>query len=372
MPTRVLDRVALEDILVGCSYLGCGGGGRLSEGMAQLEEDWKAGRSFELLAVGDLPDDQWVASPYGLGSNATPSDAERVRFVDLPRSPDCVERSFRLLGTYLRRPFAAVVAGELGPWSTAAALSTAARLGIPTLDADRVGRATPEATQDSLLAAGLSTTPIAAVTGFGDSLILEKVARNSRVEDLLRAISAASLSELGVTDAALSGRDAKRPGVLVTGSLGHAEALGRARRHAASTNGDPLAAVVAAGGGYRLFEGDVVESPWKDDSGFLVGDVTIDGRGSFRGSRYRVWYKNENLISWRDDAVSVTAPDLIVIADTRSGSSISNPDYERGQAVTVLGFPAPALWRSPAGLRLFGPAHFGFDVPYVPIEERHS
>jgi hypothetical protein len=368
---RVLDRQAIDDILVGCSYLGCGGGGRLSEGLAQLEDDWKAERRFELLSVADLGDDEWAASPYGLGSTAPQSPEQQARFADLPRNPEAaVEGSFRLLSAYLRRPFVAVIAGELGPWSTAAAMSTAARLGIPMLDADRVGRATPEATQDSILVAGLSTTPLAAVTSFGDSLILEKVARGSRVEDLLRAISVASLGELGVTDAALSGRIAKRPGTLVTGSIALAEKLGIASRRAEAAGSDPLAAILAAGGGYRLFEGEVVESPWKEDAGFLLGEVTIAGRGVFRDSRYRVWYKNENIIAWRDGEVSVTPPDLIVIADTQTGNAVANPDFALGQAVTVLGFPAPALWRTPAGLQVFGPAHFGFDAPYVPIEER--
>jgi DUF917 family protein len=368
---RSLDRASLEDILVGCSYLGCGGGGSLAEGLARVDADWKAERRFEVLALADLGDDEWAASPYGLGSNAPASDAEKARFADLPRArEDAVEASFRLLGEYLHRPFVAVISGELGPWSTGAALSTAARLGIPTLDADRVGRATPEATQDSILAAGLRTTPLAAVTGFGDSLILEKVARGSRIEDLLRAISVESLGELGVTDAALSGRDAKRPGVLVGGSLGLAEKMGKAFRRAVAAASDPLAAVLAAGGGYRLFEGTVADFPWKEDAGFLAGEVSIDGRGDFAGSRYRVLFKNENLISWRDGAVAVTPPDLIAIADTRSGKAIANPDFQRGQLVTVLGFRAPALWRTPAGLALFGPAHFGFDAAYVPIEER--
>ncbi|MFY9549535.1 MAG: DUF917 domain-containing protein [Thermoanaerobaculia bacterium] len=370
---RALDREALEDILVGCSYLGCGGGGSLSEGLARLEDDRKAGLRFELLALADLGDDHWAASPYGLGSTAPPSDGEKSRFADLPRArEDAVEASFRLLSVYLGRPFVAVIAAELGPWSTAAALSTAARLDIPALDADRVGRATPEATQDSILAAGLSTTPLAAVTGFGDSLVLKKVARGSRVEDLLRAISIASLGELGVTDAALPGRTAKRPGVLVASSLSHAEELGKACRRATVAHRDPLEAVLTAGGGYRLFEGEVVDFPWKEDAGFLAGEVSIEGRGPFRQSRYRVRYKNENIISWRDDTVSVTPPDLIAIADARTGSAIANPEFQLGQIVTVLGFPAPTLWRTPEGLRVFGPAHFGFDVPYVPIERRQT
>jgi DUF917 family protein len=370
---RTLDREALEDILVGCSYLGCGGGGSLSEGRARLADDLKSDLRFELLAVSDLGDDEWTASPYGLGSSAPPTEMEKKRFAGLsPTGTDAVESSFRLLSAFLQRPFIAAIAGELGPWSTAAALSTAARLKIATLDADRVGRATPEATQDSIVAAGISTVPLAAVTGFGDSLIIQKVAKDSRVEDLLRAISVASLGELGVTDAALSGRDARRPGVLVVGSISHAEELGKANRRAVAAHSNPIDAVLAAGSGYRLFEGEVIDFPWKDEAGFLAGEVSIAGRGPFAASRYRIQYKNENLISWRDDQVSVTPPDLISVADSRTGAAIANPDFQRGQRVTVLGFPAPAIWRTPAGLEVFGPAHFGFDVPYVPIEQKRA
>ena len=213
---RTLDPQSLQDILVGCAYLGCGGGGSLAEGTAELAGALKEGLRFSLLSVDDLADEEWVASPYGIGSTAPPTESEAQKYAGLARpATNPVEASFRRLSAFLQRPFVAAIPGELGPWSTAAALVTSARLGIPTLDADRVGRATPEATQDSVPTAGLSTLPLAAVTGLGDALILESVAAGSRVEDLLRAISVASLGGVGVTDAALSGRDARRPGVLV-------------------------------------------------------------------------------------------------------------------------------------------------------------
>jgi uncharacterized protein len=66
----------------------------------------------------------------------------------------------------------------------------------------------------------------------------------------------------------------------------------------------------------------------------------------------------------------VLPPDLIAVVDSRTRAAIANPDFQRGQLVTVLGFPAAAIWRTPAGLNVFGPAHFGFNIPYVPIEER--
>lgn len=367
--TRRLDRTSLHDILVGCAYLGCGGGGSLAEGTDELADALDAGLPFELLPVAALQDDEWVASPYGIGSNAVPTQADKAKFADLKRiTTDPVETSFRLLSQFLNKTFVATIPGELGPWSTAAALVTAARLGIPTLDADRVGRATPEATQDSILTAGLATVPLAAVTGFGDSLVLEHVAANSRIEDILRALSVTSLGELGVTDAALSGRDARRPGALVVGSLTLAERLGRAHRSALAEGADPIAAVISTGSGFRLFEGAVIEFPWKDEAGFLVGEVLIAGRGSYANSRYRISFRNENLFAWQDETMSVMPPDLISVVDSSTGAAIANPQFTIGQSVTVIGFKAPEIWRTPGGLAIFGPAHFGYDRAYVPIE----
>jgi len=35
----------------------------------------------------------------------------------------------------------------------------------------------------------------------------------------------------------------------------------------------------------------------------------------------------------------------------------------------VTGCPAPSIWRSPRGLELFGPRHFGYVMDYGKIEE---
>ena len=39
-------------------------------------------------------------------------------------------------------------------------------------------------------------------------------------------------------------------------------------------------------------ESEVVDFPWKEDAGFLAGEVVIAGRGTFAANRYRVQYKN--------------------------------------------------------------------------------
>ena len=93
----------------------------------------------------------------------------------------------------------------------------------------------------------------------------------------------------------------------------------------------------------------------------------LAGCAEFASSGYRVRFKNENIVAWKDGVVSVLPPDLISVVDSRTAMAISNPEFEPGRAVTVLGFPAPAIWRTPAGLRVFGPAHFGLDEAYRPL-----
>jgi uncharacterized protein len=231
-----------------------------------------------------------------------------------------------------------------------------------------VGRAAPEIDQNAALAAGLHIVPAAGVTQFGDEMLLTKIAATSREEDFFRSISMVSLG-IGVTDTPISGKDIKG-GVLVHGSISHAEEVGRAYRNAVANHQDPIQSVLNVGHGYRLFEGTITDFHWKDQGGYLVGDVELSGTGKYQESHYRIAYKNENLVSWRDGKFSVTCPDLITMVTTSSGKAVANPLFEKGQDTTVIGFPAPDVWRTPAGLQLFGPTRFGYDTTYVPIEKK--
>jgi DUF917 family protein len=367
---KVLSGADLEDIVRGCSYLSCGGGGTLRAALKIVRRDLRDGLEFRLLSVEDLADDEYTATPYTLGSSAPPSEEMAKRFEGLPRLKEMpVAVSFRLLEQHLGKTFAAVTVGELGPESAAESLSVAAQVGVPALDADTVGRATPEVDQYSLLAAGVPTVPAAAVSPFGDEIILTKAARFDREEQILRAVSVVSMNYVGVTDGALPGQVAKRPGVLVTGSISRAGRIGAVYRFARKKGEDPIRAILAEGQGYRLFEGQIEEADWRDEGGFLLGELTIAGTGQFGKSRYRIAFKNEHLIAWRDGEVDVLPPDLISLIDSPSGEAIANPEFERGMKVVVGGFRAPDLWRTPKGLDLFGPRHFGYEHDYVPIED---
>ena len=64
--------------------------------------------------------------------------------------------------------------------------------------------------------------------------------------------------------------------------------------------------------------------------------------------------------------------------DSAVGAVLRAPgDYPAGKQgdvltveFTVIGIPCDAKWRTPEGIALGGPRHFGYDIDFVPLEQR--
>lgn len=365
---QTLDATALEDALVGSSYLGTGGGGSLAEARDLIASDLAAGQTFMSLSVEALGDEDRVACPYGLASLAPTSPTMQARLDAIENQVDePVQAAFEALERHLDEKFAGVILGEIGPLSLAEGLSIAARLGVPALDADTVGRAVPEINQHSVKVAGIPLTPIGAATPFGDEMIVEILGDPTRAEDILRSVAVVSRA-CGVTDSPITGAQAKQQGTLVTGSLTLSRAIGAAVRAAKEAGTDPIEAARVAGDGYLLFTGTVSDFSWRDEDGFLVGDLLLAGTGDYAGEQFATDYKNEHLVARRGGRVVAACPDLISVIDLETYDGINNPDFTIGQRVAVIGFKCDPLWRTEAGLAVFSPRYFGYDVDYEPIE----
>ena len=78
-------------------------------------------------------------------------------------------------------------------------------------------------------------------------------------------------------------------------------------------------------------------------------------------------FQNENLVARREGEIVCVVPDLICAVATDLGEPVTTELMRYGLRVTILGFPAPALWASPEGLAVAGPQAFGYDVEYVPL-----
>ncbi|GAH84003.1 unnamed protein product, partial [marine sediment metagenome] len=133
---------------------------------------------------------------------------------------------------------------------------------------------------------------------------------------------------------------------------------------------DPRDAFVGASGGTKLFEGKIDSYGSEGKGAFNWGDYHIDGTGKYSGHQLKVWYKNENLLSWLDGKNYVTCPDLICIVDSDTCEGLSNfGGAHVGKEVTVFGVPAIDRWRTHKGIEILGPRHFGFNQDYVPMEK---
>ena len=96
-----------------------------------------------------------------------------------------------------------------------------------------------------------------------------------------------------------------------------------------------MSSVVEAGKGKHMFRGVVTKSAFETRDGFTYGDTVIRGTGKYEGHTLHVWYQNENIISWLDDAFFVTVPDLICLFDLDEKMPQLNPYAREGENVAV-------------------------------------
>lgn len=359
-----LSRVDLMDILTGCTILGTGGGGDLSEGVALIDNALAQGKTFDLVALSDVPDDAILCTPYMLGAISDLPEAEEAAYTRLPRiKGEPILLAYERFQKELGHPFFGTVPCEMGGSNTAVAFYAAAMAGHVIVDADPAGRAVPEITHSIYYLAGLPAAPLVLANAFGEVMVLENIMDDLRAETLVRALSMVSRNDIAAIDHALPASELR--GAIIPGTITKALHLGRGHRHACAAGEDPVAVVAQTGGGAVVFGGEIIDCEWRTEGGFTLGSVEIAGRADHYGSRYRISIKNENLVGWCDGTVHAVIPDLICLFDTQTGQPIQNPHYHTGQQVSVVILPAPAPFLTRRGLEVFGPRYAGVSGHFV-------
>ena len=362
-----LIRQDLYDILYGCTILGTGGGGDLNKGIHLIDKALDAGKEFKLIDLEDLPDDALVVCPYICGSISPLTKEEEKKYANLPRikeEPGLM--AYKVMEEYIGKKFYGVISSELGGESTALAFYVAALSGNYIVDADPAGRSVPELQHSTFFINRLPINPMAVANEFGDVVIVKDVVDDFRAETLVRSLAIVSKNNVAVVDHLASGKELKK--AVIPGAISYALKIGRAYRKAKKKNNDLALEIAKAGNGYMLFRGRVKDFQWEDKDGFTLGNTYIEGEDDYVGSEYKIWFKNENIIAWRDRKIDVTVPDLICMICDDKKEPLTNPNYEIGMRISIIGLPAPKEWRTNEGLKVFGPRHFGYDIEYVPIE----
>lgn len=361
---KILSKEDIEDLLIGTTILGCGGGGDLNKGKELIEKVYEKGKEFRLISIEKLEDDSIVPIVGMVGGGIPEEELKFVRGLKKTVKYPILTAA-KELSKYMNIEFSGYMPCEIGPENTVHAMYVAAMEGKFVLDGDTGGRAKPEMSISTTNVVDIPAVPLSIVSDFGDVVFLKK-SLNQRSEDVTRFVCRVSGGTCGVARCPMTKEQLNRG--IVQNSISSTIKIGKAVREG---EGDPIKGIIKAMRGIKLFKGKVSNFTREEKFGFMWGKINITGTNKFEDENYKVWYKNEHLISWRNGKVDTMCPDTLTIVDSKTGIGLSNwkKDFIRGKNVTVMGFKASDIWRTKKGIEIFGPKHFGFEIEYIPIED---
>ena len=351
---RLLDLDALPALAHGCAVLGAGGGGDTYLTLLQALQATEDYGPVPLVDLDELPDDSLIMP---CGSIGAPTVS-----IEKLENGDEGERLREQLQYLTGRRVAALMAGEIGGGNGVLPVSWAAGMRLPLVDADGMGRAFPEVPQVTMQLAGISASP-AVITDERGNLIVFQAISGQWMERLERSATAEFGGAASSTEFSLTAAEAR--GATVRNSVSLALRIGEA---VARATGDPVAALIAEIGAFRLVGGKVSDVERRTTSGFVRGSVVIEGLGADSGRLIRLELQNENLVALERGRVLASVPDLITVLDAETADAIASEVLRYGQRVTVIAFACDPVWRTQRGIAVAGPRAFGYEFDYVPVE----
>ena len=358
-------------LLEGLAIVGTGGGGSPSWGQAILEHDFAMGRIPSIIPLDEIDDDATVVSGGIMGSvkvleamgieGVMESWEERFELLEVTRVMEGI------LGTRIDH----VVPFEVGGVNTPVILSLGARMGIPIIDGDALGRSAPETQMTSFIGHGISLTPMPLVDYQGNVVIVQDSSDPTYADRLGRWVVTEGGGMGANNHYPMTGRQAKE--VVVPNTITGAVELGRAVLRARQNGDDPVASAIKTLDGVLLLTG-VVERLQEDEKmGFYFTVVDLKGTGQYDGSIARLVIKNETMLLSIDDAATAIFPDLICMLEPGTGRGVMSVEVTEGTPLALVGVRCHKRLRealqSEIGALAFSAARYGYpDLEYQPIE----
>lgn len=355
---RTIAAAQLEDIALGATVLGTGGGGDPYVGRLMAAAALEAYGPITLLSPDELERDAMVI-PVGM------MGAPTVMVEKLPAGNEAAA-VVAGLEAVLGCGATAVMATEAGGINSTIAFVVAAMRGLPLVDADLVGRAFPELQMCTPSLFGTAATPLALSDDKGNSSVIRAVS-NLWAERLARSLTVQMGCWAMVALYPLRGWQVQSQAVL--GTISTLERIGSTLSAARAGRGEPVNALLEVTGGLLIWRGKIVDVARTTVAGFARGEVAIAGTDEWQALTLTIGFQNEFLIARAGERVLASTPDLIVIADAESGEPMTTETLRYGYRVAVIAIPGDARWRSQEGLRVVGPRYFGYDIPFVAVEE---
>ena len=357
----------IEDIAIGATILGTGGGGDPYIGKLMAISAIKEHGPVTLLDVEEVPDEALIIPTAMMG-------APTVMIERIPRGDEALG-SLRALEAHLGKKAFATMPIEAGGLNSTIPFTVGAKAGLPVVDADGMGRAFPELQMESFSVYGLDGSPIVIQDEKGN-FVLARTVDNYMLEWLARGVTMRMGGASHIAHYSMTGADVKRTGIRNSPTL--TLKIGRAIREAHEKKENPFEALmkITEGTNYGkaipLFKGKIADVERRTSAGFAVGSVTIEGLDEYKNQTMKIRFQNENLVATVGEKVLATVPDLISVMDQETGLAITTEGLRYGFRVVVIGIPTPEIMRTPAALHVWGPKYFGYkDIEYVPLELMH-
>jgi hypothetical protein len=315
----------------------------------------------ELFELDELNDDDLIVPTAMMG-------APTVMVEKMPNGDDLIN-AFQAVGKYIGKPIRATMSIEAGGLNSVVPIYVAARLRLPMVDCDGMGRAFPEIQMVTHTIFGISSTPFSMSDERGNTVIMETI-NNQWTETFARGV-AVNMGAMAMI-ACYAATVGQLREAAVHGTMSKAEEIGKTIRSARVNEEDPVTTVRNSVGGFLVFKGKIGDVERRTEGGFARGEAQLAGIDEYGGQELTLNFQNEHLVVRIDGEFKVTVPDLIALLDVDTGEPITTEAMRYGYRVAVIAIPCTPKWRTPEGLKLVGPRYFGYEVDYVPVEQRYG
>ena len=358
---RTIGIQEIEDIALGAALLGAGGGGDPYVGKLVAMGAVKECGLVTLLDPEEVPDDALLV-PIAMMGAPTVLGEKGIGGGEY-------QTLYNMVSQFFGKKIYAFMPIEAGGVNSMLPLAACARLGLPLVDCDGMGRAFPELQMVTFTIGGMSATPMALTDEKGNSVIFETIT-NKWTEELARAVTMSCGGSVSVSLYPMTGAQMKAYSVknIVTRSQKLGEAIRTVKNCADDVT--PEEHFLQFSEGYKLFKGKIADVLRETRGAFNFGKVMLEGIGECKGHQAYVEFQNENLTATVDGEILATTPDLICLVDTETFTPVTTDALKYGKRVLVIGLKCFEMWRTPAGIDLVGPRYFGCDTDYIPLEER--
>ncbi|KAH9844578.1 Hydantoin utilization protein A [Teratosphaeria destructans] len=391
-----VSEVDCEFLATGSSILACGGGGPGYMCYMAARHALQNGARMPVVDISALPDDAYILGNISYG-------APTVTLERTPSGTEGIDATDAMLAMYPSVTMSAQIALEIGGMNALRPLLTAHHYGgIPTVDADFMGRAYPRLYIMTPHLYDFCLCPATQADGQGNVVTVNKATGIPKVEKIHRKAG----QELGLFSQLvippMTAATVKRVACLGTMSL--AWYIGRAVFRAKQEKRSIMDAILQANpSGKVLYTGKIVHvHRYVSSGGYTEGYVRLKPLGNeekefgdaaiAEGGESRdmfLPFQNEYIIASlvppetpndRLDAgvshdsrkrvpegeVVAMVPDLISLVGT-DGYALGTQDLRYGVRVSVLSLVANPHWYTERGIATGGPREFGYDVDFKPL-----